>query len=237
MKKLLLVIATCLSTLLGCGGRSSPASDNQAPTLSSPQTLSYSENSLADVTLATVGGAVDNTGVTQFRFVYTDNTTVSATSEDGNFTIDSSGNIKLTNAGFTSTANNYEATPNTHVLKIQAGDAKGNWSSIATVTLNENDVVPAASFSIVAFFDNWASANDIFNVNLWTTIDPATTGNWFFYKNGQLIAGPTSYPIPYTGSTGQMAWNDTTTFTSGDTLQIVAVVNGVAYESNLFTCP
>ncbi len=226
------------SRCIQADGDFSGGGDSEAPTLSA-LSLNYNENQLSGVTTATVTGAADNVGVTQYRFVYADNTTISTTSEDGNFSIDSSGNITLTTAGLTSAVNNYEAgVSQSHTLNVQAGDAANNWSTAAAITLNEQDVSAASGFTFPAFFDDYWG-NDIFGV--WipsSTYDPQGTAVWYVYKNGSLTTNPDSYPIPFNGGTqGQIQWNGTSTFEPGDSIEIVAIVGGVAYESALYTIP
>ena len=222
----------------------SPPPDSTAPDISG-LTLSYSynENQISGATVATLTGATDNVAVTQYRFVYADNTTTSTTSEDGFFEIDSSGNIKMTADGATSAVNNYEVALNSLSYKIQVGDAAGNWSTAATVSLNEQDLADSTpGFLIYQSFNDYFG-KDIFamwvpNINPGSAgWNPQSEGDWYFYKNGELIDDPSGYPIPYGGvnqTQGQIEW-DGATFSVGDTLNVIAVIGGVTYETPVFT--
>ncbi len=115
--------------------------DDSAPTVAAGQSFSYAENRASGALLGTVA-ASDDTGVTGFRFTGTGTTT----SADGFFAIDSSGRITLTAAGAAAGAasNDYEVSPNSFSLGVEARDAAGNWSSSSLVTLAVTDIDDAA---------------------------------------------------------------------------------------------
>ncbi len=113
------------------------APDSTAPVVTASQSFSYAENQSSGTTVGTVA-ATDAVGVTGFRF----SSTSTATSADGYYSINASGQISLTTAGATAgvSANDYETSPNSFVYGVQASDAAGNWSSAVNVTLNVTDV-------------------------------------------------------------------------------------------------
>ncbi len=79
--------------------------DTQAPTLND-HSFSYSENQGADSIVATMP---QNGDIVGYRF--SNGTQIS---DDGYFTIDDSGNIRITQAGAAASANDYESAPNIH---------------------------------------------------------------------------------------------------------------------------
>ncbi len=111
--------------------------DDTAPAITAGQVFNYSENQSSGATLGTVA-ASDAVGVTAFRF----SATGSSTSADGFFSIDNSGVISLTAAGAAAAtaSNDFETSPNSFTLGVEASDAAGNWSSATDVTLNVSDV-------------------------------------------------------------------------------------------------
>ena len=116
--------------------------DQAAPTASA-QSYNYYENTTNALggilgTLTTVSAADnDPAGVAFFRF---ENGTQE--SDDGNFAIANDGKITLTSAGLASAANDFETLPNGAIaLKVEAGDAAGNWSAPFDVTLTLQNVV------------------------------------------------------------------------------------------------
>ena len=124
--------------------------DEANPTIAT-QSHSYAEGqSLSDV-VATVT-ASDDIAVTGFAFKYA-NGTYNTISEDGFYTIDSSGKIRLTVAGIGAAVNDYETTPNSFTYTVQVKDA-ANKVTEADVTLsvtNVNDapvVIRAADHSV-----------------------------------------------------------------------------------------
>ncbi|MEZ9367726.1 hypothetical protein AB4140_02700, partial [Shewanella sp. 10N.286.51.B2] len=70
------------------------------------QTFSYAENQDAGATVATLAGD-DDDGVVNYQFQHSDGT-LSATSEDGFYSIDSSGAITITALGASSAVNDFE---------------------------------------------------------------------------------------------------------------------------------
>lgn len=121
---------------------SDPAGDTTAPAITGGTALSYAENQASGAVLGTVT-ASDAVGVTGWRFA----STGTATSSDGYFAIDNTGQISLTSAGAAAgiAANDYETAPNSFTHAVQAGDAAGNWSAATDVTLavtNLDDTAP-----------------------------------------------------------------------------------------------
>ncbi|RYY83357.1 MAG: cadherin repeat domain-containing protein, partial [Comamonadaceae bacterium] len=109
--------------------------DDTAPAVTAGQAFSYAENRTAGQVVATVA-ATDAVGVTGFRFA---NGTL--LSDDGSFAIDgTTGAITLTATGLASAANDFETTPNSFTLSMQARDAAGNWSAARAVTFNVTDL-------------------------------------------------------------------------------------------------
>ncbi|MDV7212108.1 Ig-like domain-containing protein, partial [Azotobacter beijerinckii] len=117
------------------------AVDVGAPLVETGQTFIYGENQAAGAVLGSVA-ASDASGISDYRFA--NGTRVS---DDGYFSIDSSGRISLTEFGAAAAANDFETLPNTFTPSVQAGDAAGNWSTAVAVTLQvadqrEGDPVP-----------------------------------------------------------------------------------------------
>ncbi|SFL27181.1 cadherin domain-containing protein, partial [Azotobacter beijerinckii] len=118
------------------------AVDVGAPLVETGQTFIYGENQAAGAVLGSVA-ASDASGISDYRFA--NGTRVS---DDGYFSIDSSGRISLTEFGAAAAANDFETLPNTFTPSVQAGDAAGNWSTAVAVTLqvadqHEGDPVPS----------------------------------------------------------------------------------------------
>ncbi|HEY9218662.1 MAG TPA: hypothetical protein VIO94_11470 [Phenylobacterium sp.] len=113
--------------------------DSTAPVVTAAQSFSYVENQAAGAAVATVA-ATDAIGVTAFRF----GTTTTQTSSDGYYTIDNAGVVKLTASGVAAgvAQNDYDTLPNSFTQAIQAGDAAGNWSAAANITLNVTAAPP-----------------------------------------------------------------------------------------------
>jgi len=128
-------------------------SDEANPTISD-QSYNYAEGKTLNDVLATVS-ASDDIAVTGFAFKHTVNGVHSyhSTSQDGFYTIDNSGQIRLTVAGISAAVNDFETTPNSFTYTVQAKDA-ANHVSEALVTLgvtNVNDapaVIRAADHSV-----------------------------------------------------------------------------------------
>ncbi|MDT8424103.1 MAG: Ig-like domain-containing protein, partial [Desulfuromonadales bacterium] len=107
--------------------------DEIAPSVTANQSFIYAEKQSAGYVVGTVA-ANDAGGVTGFKI---------ASGNSGNyFSIDSSGQIMLTQAGATAFAasNDYETLANSFTLGVQAQDAAGNWSPVTNVTLQVIDV-------------------------------------------------------------------------------------------------
>jgi len=110
--------------------------DEASPVLLA-QTRSFAEGQALGTVLATVA-ASDDIGVTSFGFRHADGS-VHATSEDGFFAIDDSGQIRLTVAGAQSAANDFETTPNSVTHTVQVTDAAGK-TAHGNVTLSVTNV-------------------------------------------------------------------------------------------------
>lgn len=221
------------------GGPVTAPPDTTAPTFASAtQSLNYQENQSADAVVTTITAASDNVGVTQYMFLLSDNSR-SATSEDGFFSINASGQISMTTAGAASDANNYEGGVSTaHTYNIVAGDLAGNWSNAVIVTLNEtNDTSDDASALSV-----WVaqSGNNIWNA-AGTAIITATDyimlnkfpdgTTYRYFVNGTELGAPTELQF---GQYSTVAvWDDDTQFGAGDHITVVATLNGVDYTSQI----
>lgn len=119
--------------------------DDTLPVVASSQAFSYNENQTTGAQLGVVA-ASDDVGVTDFRFV----DSLSHTSQNTFFAIDSSGHVTMTSLGAASAANDFETSPNQLVLAVQARDAAGNWSTSTNITLNElnlDDLNPVVTAS------------------------------------------------------------------------------------------
>jgi hypothetical protein len=202
--------------------------DDTAPVVAGGQSISYSENQASGTVLGTVS-ASDAVGVTGFRF----SATGTATSSDGYFSIDSSGQISLTAAGAAAGAssNDYETTPNSFSLGLQARDAAGNWSSAVNVTLNVTDVddtVPVvASSQSFNYAENQASgavvgtvsASDAVGVTgfRFSSTGTATSSDGFFSidNSGQIS-------LTTAGAAAGASSNDYETLPNGFTLGVQA---------------
>ena len=115
--------------------------DSTAPLLLD-QELSYQENSIAGVDLARLQ-VTDATGVASTGFLWQDGS-IRAQTEDGYFSVDSVGTVRLTAVGADGDANDFEAGANAYQYTVVATDTLGQ-SSSATLTLallNVDDVVP-----------------------------------------------------------------------------------------------
>jgi len=198
--------------------------------LSSTESLSYQENQSIDAVVATVTAATDNVGVTQYMFLLSNNSR-SATSEDGYFSIDASGQVKITATGVASEVNNFEAgASNAHSYNIVAGDLADNWSSAGAVTLNETNDTGDDTITVYV-----AQSGDNANTDLNAYIDTdyvilvvtpeATT--FKFYANDILLTAPTE--LNHYASTTFAVWDDDTQFGAGDTVKVVATLNGIDY--------
>lgn len=126
------------------GGASGGGADITSPTFDNNGTyiFSYQESKTTDASIATVTGASDNLGVTQYRFVNSDATSIyDSTTSDGFFTINSSGEITITTAGVAADVNDFENGATSHTYYIQAGDLANNWSAVRQIVLNETDLL------------------------------------------------------------------------------------------------
>ncbi|WP_411867506.1 hypothetical protein [Vulcanococcus limneticus] len=123
-----------------------PFVDTTAPTFSQGgiYSFNYKETVDANAVVAEITTATDNVGVTQYRFVSADGQTViGSTTEDGFFSINNSGKVSITDAGWDDVVAQYgSGEGDQHTYYVQAGDAKDNWSSAQQITLNELDDKP-----------------------------------------------------------------------------------------------
>ena len=112
-------------------------------TIKPDQSFSYAENHNA-ATLGTVVLLAGQTDVKKFRFA----DSLTAQSSDGFFQIDTDGHISLTTAGQNrrNASNDYETSPNSFNLSVQAGDDAGHWSAAVSVLLAVTDDIQEAPF-------------------------------------------------------------------------------------------
>jgi len=122
------------------------------------QNFDYAENQGVNSIVATVTTS-DNVSVIDYTFT----STGTQTSADGYFTIDNSGNIKITEAGILSAANDFETNPNSSLYNISVTDTAGN-TTTAAITLNEtnvNDNTPVAADDIINTIEDTAFTSSI----------------------------------------------------------------------------
>lgn len=136
--------ATDVSTPAALDAVIAAATDGTAPVATAPAATNYAENATATTVLATVT-ATDDVAVTGFE--------IASGNDSGFFAIDATGKITLTTAGLTSAANDFETTPNSFTLGVQAVDAAGNKSAAVDVVLDVTDVdeqAPALTSQVLA---------------------------------------------------------------------------------------
>ncbi|PAR25885.1 choice-of-anchor K domain-containing protein [Vibrio metoecus] len=108
------------------------------------QSFNYAENQVADAVVGTLSGG-DLDGVTSYQFKHTDGS-LHNTSQDGFYTIDANGNIRITAAGVASDVNDFEKGANSGDYQVVMTDGFGSTAE-ATVTLKESNVDEALSIS------------------------------------------------------------------------------------------
>ncbi|ENM3984531.1 choice-of-anchor K domain-containing protein [Vibrio cholerae] len=108
------------------------------------QTVTYAENQVADAVVGTLSGG-DLDGVTSYQFKHTDGS-LHNTSQDGFYTIDANGNIRITAAGVASDVNDFEKGANSGDYQVVMTDGFGSTAE-ATVTLKESNVDEALNIS------------------------------------------------------------------------------------------
>ncbi len=108
------------------------------------QTVTYAENQVADALVGTLSGS-DEDGVTNYQFKHADGT-LSSTSQDGFYTIDANGNIRITAAGVAADVNDFEKGTNRGDYQVVMTDGYGSQTE-ATVTLAESNVDEALNIS------------------------------------------------------------------------------------------
>ncbi|TQK04776.1 Ig-like domain-containing protein [Herbaspirillum sp. SJZ107] len=160
-----------------------PPPDTIAPVVAAGQAFAYTENRSAGAGAIGTVAAADDTGVTGFRFANAGATGGSATSADGWFAIDGSGNITLTANGRAAGAasNDYETGANSFTYAVQARDLAGNWSNATSVTLNlanVDDIAPT--------FTSGTTANPLENQPLLYT---AAATDAVDFTNGAVTYG------------------------------------------------
>ncbi len=175
-------------------------SDSTAPVITANQSFNYAENQAANAVVATVA-ASDAVGVTGFRFAANQ----SATSADGFYTINSSGQVAITTAGVAAgiAQNDYETGVNQFTYAVQAGDAAGNWSTSTDITLNVTDVDDTAPLVTANQSFNYAenqSANAV--VATVAASDAVGVTGFRFAANQSATSADGYYTI---NSSGQMA--------------------------------
>ncbi len=118
------------------------------------QSFDYSEDQVEDALIATVN-ASDNVAVSRFQF---DNGT--QISDDGYFSINNNGEIRITAAGVASEINDFSVGNSSHSYTVEVIDTAGNLNS-SVVTLNElrvNDLPIAGDDSITTDEDTLINA-------------------------------------------------------------------------------
>ncbi|MEZ9659795.1 Ig-like domain-containing protein, partial [Vibrio sp. 10N.261.52.F3] len=88
------------------------------------QELSYAENQVAGAVVGTLSGS-DLDGVTKYEFKHSDGT-LSATSEDGFYSVDAAGNISITTAGVSAEVNDFEQGTNSGDYQMVMTDGYGS---------------------------------------------------------------------------------------------------------------
>ncbi|OYU12389.1 MAG: hypothetical protein CFE38_07920 [Comamonadaceae bacterium PBBC1] len=221
------------------GGPIAPPSDTTAPSFSPATPLSYQENQIADAVVATVAAATDNVGVTQYMFLLSNNAR-SATSEDGFFSINASGQISMTALGVAADVNNFEAgASNAHIYNIVAGDQAGNWSNAVAVTLNEtnatSDDTSALSIAVAQSGDDiWnAAGTAIISATDYILMNKFPEGTSYrFFVNTIELAAPTELQVGQSSTAA--VWDDDTQFRVGDVVKVIATFGGIEYTTEVF---
>lgn len=203
--------------------------DTVAPVIAANQTISYIEglvggasNRTADAVLGTVQ-VTDNTGAAAFNIVAGD--------AAGFFTIDSSGNVRLTAAGLAAAANDFEAQPNQFVLTVNASDAAGNVSANQQITLAvTNDVADDGPVVPPNQIIQMTTGND--NVTPTGTINVSQTSN----NNDTVAAFFDGKAQNSAGSTSTIGLGDSFDTAGGiDTLLLTLANKGVLQFDNTFS--
>ena len=102
------------------------------------QAHNYEENSPANTVIGQVA-ASDNIGFSDFGFTWADGS-LNPISEDGIFTIDNSGNVRITSTGANGDANDFESGSNSRTYSVVATDTVGHATN-AAVTLQLQDAI------------------------------------------------------------------------------------------------
>jgi len=166
-----------------------------ALSVQSGQSFSYAENRSSSDTLGKVALLAGDADVKKFRFA----DSLSALSKDGFFQIDKAGNISLTIAGLNrrNASNDFETTPNSFSLQVQAGDNAGNWSTAVSVSLNVTDARFNDSLDAVSGIAGGAStANGFKGVAITANHATATQGTWQYLLSA---AGSAWTDLPLSG--------------------------------------
>ena len=114
--------------------------ETTSPTITSDTAFTYSENQSTNATVATLK-ATDLSGVASYQFKWADGS-LHATTQDGYFRINENGVITITQAGATSSANDFDApnaADNTHAYAVVISDKVGNITT-STITLSETNI-------------------------------------------------------------------------------------------------
>ena len=110
--------------------------DDEPPVVEANQSFTYSEGRPANFILGKVE-ASDDVGVAAFNIV--------SGNDQGYFTINGLGEFRLTTAGLTSPANDYEQAPNAFTIAVTAADQSGNVSeavSMNIIVTDSDDIAP-----------------------------------------------------------------------------------------------
>ncbi|PLX85211.1 MAG: hypothetical protein C0614_04485, partial [Desulfuromonas sp.] len=129
--------------------------DEQAPVVASDQSFIYDQALTSGSVVATVA-AEDDVGVTNFRFAETGNNL----SANGQFRIAPNGQISLVSGG--------GGAGGTYDLRIEAGDAAGNWSTpeqveLKVIAIQEIDATPPVipEGQILSYAENQTANNAV----------------------------------------------------------------------------
>ena len=131
------------------------------------QTVTYAENQVADAVVGSVSGS-DLDGVSNYQFKDS-NDNLSNTSQDGFYTIDTNGDIRITAAGVAAEVNDFEQGDNSGDYQVVMTDGYGSTAE-ATVTLKETNVNDAPTLDLngvtsdIIFEGSYAGFNNAIGV-------------------------------------------------------------------------
>ena len=119
--------------------------DDEPPVVEANQSFTYSEGRPANFVLGKIE-ASDDVGIAAFNIV--------SGNDQGYFTVNGLGELRLTTAGLTSPANDYEQAPNSFTIAVTAADQSGNVSEAVSINIivvnsdeNPPNIEPNQSFA------------------------------------------------------------------------------------------